>query len=368
MDTTDPEIEFNDSGICNHCIEFDKNTIQRWYPNKKGSEKLLRIIEKIKKERKNHEYDCIIGLSGGSDSSYLAYRIKEYGLKTLAIHVDAGWNSELAVQNIERILKYCEFDLVTHVVNWETMRRLHIAYLKSGVANQDVPQDQVFIACLYSFAAKNKIRYVLNGGNIATESVFPNYWLYDNKDSRNLKAIFRTFDGGKLKGYKTISFFNYYFYYPFIKRMKVLKLLNYIPYNKIEAMKELEVMTGWKAYDRKHGESIFTKFFQNYFLIERYGFDKRLPHLSSLILSGQITREEALQKLSEPLYLKNELREDLHYVCKKLEISTDEFFEYLRSPKKKETDYPSNHYRYLFIKKAQGIIENRFSIDMKKYA
>lgn len=357
MDTTDPEITFDDNGVCNHCRGFDEVTSKGWFPNQEGARKLEEIVEKIKIDGRGKEYDCIIGLSGGADSSYLALKVKDFGLRPLVVHVDAGWNSELAVQNIECIIKHCNYDLITHVVDWEEMKQLQLAYLKSGVANQDVPQDHVFSANIYHFAVKNKIRYVLNGGNIATESILPGSWLYNNKDSKNLKAIFKKFGEGKLRSYKTTSFFQYYIGYPFIHRMKVVRVLNFMPYNKKEAMVELQEKIGWKSYDRKHGESLFTRFYQNYLLIERYGFDKRIPHLSSLIVSGQITRDDAIAELQNPLYEKDELREDTYFFCKKLGLTTDEFENIMVRPKRNALDFPSNVAKYRMLKKLQHRLE-----------
>jgi len=240
MDTTDPEIRFDDKGICNHCLEFDEVISKRWFPNKEGKKKLDAILDKIKIEGKGREYDCIIGLSGGLDSSYLALVMKDYGLRPLVVHVDAGWNSELAVYNIEKIVKHCSYDLYTHVMDWEDIRDLQVAYLKAGLANQDVVQDHAFFASLYHFAVKNNIKYVISGGNIATESVFAKAWHHAAMDAINLKAVHKKFGAHKLKQYKTIGFLAYYFYYPFIKGMTVVRPLNFMPYNKATALEMLK--------------------------------------------------------------------------------------------------------------------------------
>jgi N-acetyl sugar amidotransferase len=358
MDTTDPEITFDENGICNHCRYFDEAIMPNWHPNEDGLRQLGKIIERIKKECHKREYDCIIGLSGGADSSYMALKMYElFKIRPLVVHVDAGWNCEVAVQNIEKLVKYCGWDLHTHVMNWEDMKQLQLAYLKSGISNQDVPQDHAFFASLYHFAVENKIKYILSGGNIATESIFPKSWHYTAMDSRNLKAIFKRFGKGRLKEYKTISFWQYYFYYPFIKKMKVIRPLNFMPYNKKDAMKELMDKIGWKPYGLKHGESVFTRFFQNYFLVERFGYDKRKPHLSSMILSGQMTREEALQELAKPLYDKRQLEEDKAYICKKLDLTETEFEEMLNAPKREATDFPSHARLHNIIKSTQSFMQ-----------
>ena len=193
---------------------------KEWFPNEEGKSRLKDILEKIKNEGRGKKYDCIIGLSGGIDSSYLALKVKDFGLNPLVVHIDAGWNSELAVSNIEKIIKYCNYDLHTHVVDWKDMRNLHLSYLKSGIANQDVPQDHIFFSSLYHYAIKNKIKYILSGGNLATEGVFPKKWHGSAMDSINLKYIHRKYGTEKLKSYKTISFFQYYFLYPIVYGMR----------------------------------------------------------------------------------------------------------------------------------------------------
>lgn len=368
MDTTDPKIDFDENGECNHCRTFDTVASKRWFPNEEGKVQLKKIVNKIKQEGINQEYDCILGLSGGVDSSYLALKLKEFGLRPLVVHVDAGWNAELAVNNIECLVNYCGFDLHTHVMNWEDMKQLQLAYLRSGVANQDVPQDHAFFASLYHFAVKNKIRYVLNGGNIATESIFPQAWHHSAMDATNLKAIFKKFGSRKLHDFKTVSFFQYYVYYPFIRKMKVIRPLNYMPFNKEEAITELQEKTGWKPYGRKHGESLFTRFFQNHYLVERFGYDKRKPHFSSLIVSGQMTRNEALNELAKPLYDPQELREDTYYFRKKLDLSESGFDELMYIPCRNAAEFPSDLWTYNVLKKIQVRVETLMGKRFSNYS
>lgn len=356
MDTSDPEIRFNDEGLCNHCIEFETVTRTHWHPDEKGERIWRREIEKIKLEGEGKPYDSILGLSGGVDSSFLALKIFEAGLRPLVVHVDAGWNSELAVANIEKIVKHCGFDLHTHVINWEEMRDLHLAFLKSGVANQDVPQDHAFFASTYHFAITNKIRTIFSGGNTATEAIFPSAWHGPAMDVINLKAIHRQFGSRKLKTYPTISFFQYHFYFPFVKKMRTVRPLNLMPFDKHSAITELEKI-GWRSYGRKHGESLFTKLFQNHYLPQKFGYDKRRPHYSSLIVSGQISRETALELMAEPLYNPTELTTDLNYFCKKLRISREEFDEIVARPSHHYSEFP-NWSRYQRIAKAiQQMVE-----------
>lgn len=353
MDTSDPEITFDGDGVCNHCRGFEETARRAWFPNEEGANRLAVIVERIRAAGKGEEYDCILGLSGGVDSSYLAIKIREWGLRPLVVHVDAGWNSELAVANIEAIVKHCEYDLHTHVVDWEEMRDLHLAYLRAGIPNQDVPQDHVFFATLYHFATRNRIRYILSGGNLATEGIFPKAWHGSAMDAINLRAIHKQFGEHRLRHYKTIGFFDYYLWYPFVKKMRTLRPLNYMPYDKARAVDELERMVGYRSYGRKHGESQFTKLFQNYYLPKRFGYDKRRPHLSSLIVSGQLAREEALAKLDEPLYDPDELEIDITYFCKKLRISREQFDELMAAPKRTHEDFATWKTRHRLLKSAQ---------------
>lgn len=368
MDTSDPEIVFDDQGVCNHCRQFDAVTRKEWFPNEEGARRWSAICEEIKAAGRASEYDCIIGLSGGVDSSYLALKVREQGLRPLVVHVDAGWNSELAVGNIEKVVRHCNYDLHTHVVDWEEMRDLQLAYLRSGVANQDVPQDHVFFASLYHFATRNRIRYILSGGNIATEGIFPKAWHGSAMDAINLRAIHRRFGERPLRHYRTISFFEHYILYPLVKKMRTVRPLNYMPYDKASAIRELEAAIGWRSYGRKHGESLFTKLFQNYYLPTKFGFDKRRPHLSSLVVSGQLTRDEALAQLREPLYDPAELELDISYFCKKLRITRAQFDEFMRAPSHHYTDFPTWNSRYRLLKRAQRLVEASLGRRIKVYS
>ena len=368
MDTTDPEISFDENGVCNHCREFDEVTSKRWFPNDEGAKKLEVIYEKMKKENAHKDYDCILGLSGGVDSSYLALKLYEAGIRPLVVHVDGGWNSELAVQNIENIVNYCGWHLHTIVIDWEEMRDLQLAYLKSAIANQDVPQDHAFFASLYHFATKYGVNYVISGGNLATESIFPKTWEGDAMDAKNLLYIQKKFGTKKLKKYKTVSFFEYYFYYPFIKKMKVIRPLNFMPYIKSEALQELKDKLGYKEYARKHGESVFTKFFQNYWLPMKFGYDKRKPHLASLIVAGQMSREEGLKELDKPLYDEKELKEDKEYIAKKLGVSDEKFEQILQMPSHKYSDFPNMTEKYDRMKKVQNFVSKLLGRKISNYS
>ncbi len=368
MDTSDPEIVFDDAGICNHCIQFEMVTRKRWHPDETGAKLLEQKLEEVRAAGRGRDYDCIMGLSGGVDSSYLALKAKEWNLRPLVVHVDAGWNSELAVSNIECIVKYCGYDLHTIVIDWEEMRDLQLAYLKSGLANQDVPQDHAFFASLYTFATQHGVRYILNGGNIATESIFPSSWHGDAMDAINLRAVHRRYGNAKLRHYPTISFFEYYVWYPFVKGMRTVRPLNFISYDKNKAVAELSSKVGWRSYGRKHGESRFTKLFQNYYLPKKFGYDKRIPHLSSLIVSGQITRDEALAMLAEPLYDPSDLATDLAFFCKKLGLTEAEFHDIMAQPSHAYTDFPNWDRYKVVIKVAQGVVGRILGREVNVYS
>lgn len=368
MDTTDSQITFDEEGVCNHCRQFDERSQREWFPNEEGHRRWQKLVADIKSNGQGKDYDCILGLSGGVDSSYLALKVHESGLRPLVMHVDAGWNTELAVANIEAVVKYCGFDLHTHVVDWEEMRDLHLAYLRAAVANQDVPQDHIFFASLYHFATRNDIRYILSGGNLATEGIFPSSWHGSAMDAINLKAIHKHYGERALARYKTISFFDCYIWYPFFKKMRTLRPLNYMPYDKVDALRELQEKVGYKPYPRKHGESLFTKLFQNYYLPQKFGIDKRRPHFASLIVSGQMTRDEALSKLDEPLYDPAELEIDITYFCKKLRISRQQFDEMMNAPIHHYSDFPNWDGRYRNLKSIQALVTKLLGLHVRVYS
>lgn len=368
MDTSDEHIEFDSDGICNHCRAFDAHAAKAWKPGPEGERDLAAMVELMKAAGKKHQYDCIIGLSGGLDSTYLAVKMAERDLRILAVHVDAGWNSEIAVYNIERTVEQCKLDLFTYVVDWEDMRNLQVAYFRSGIANLDVPQDHVFFATLYRQAVKQGIRHVLNGGNLATEGIFPTSWHGPALDRRNLLAINKRFGNGDLTdSYTMVSFFSYYVMYPFVRRIEVVQPLNMMPYVRSEALAELTQTVCYKAYGRKHGESLFTRFFQNHVLPHRFGYDKRRPHLSSMVVSGQLTREAALAELATPLYDADELVRDKEFVARKLRIEADELDALLDMPRHQFDEFPTQQNMYRLLKRVQGIAERASGKRLGRY-
>lgn len=348
MDTSDPEISFDSNGLCSHCQRYDRmvrDIVIRADRGERQSE-LEAIVAQIKERGRNSDYDCIMGLSGGVDSSYVAYTAKRLGLRPLAVHFDSGWNSELAVNNIENIVKKLGIDLHTHVVDWEEMRDLQLAFFKASVANCDIPTDHAFPAILYREAARHGIKYILSGSNYATEFILPSAWGYQSSDLRHLKDIHRRFGRHKLREYPTIGFFAQYIWYPYVRGIKTVKPLNYLPYNKFEAKKVIMEELGWRDYGGKHYESVFTRFFQGYYLPVKFGYDKRRAHLSSLINAGQLTREKAMEELSKPTYDPKLQEEDKAFVAKKLGVSVAELDEIFRLPNKDYSEYAS--YAQLF--------------------
>lgn len=342
MDTTDPEISFGNDGVCSHCRRFELEMKPHWKPTPEGARELEQIIAQIKAEGQGKRYDCVIGLSGGVDSSYLAVKVVEWGLRPLVVHVDAGWNSELAVKNIEQIVTKLGLDLVTCVVDWEDMKELHLSFLRAGLANQDVPQDHAFFAALYKYATEAGIRHVISGANYATEGVLPQSWGYDAMDATHVRSVHRKFGTRPLKDFPIISFYQYYFYFPKVKNMAVIAPLNYMPYEKAMAVDYLEKNFGWRYYGGKHYESRWTRFFQAHYLPTKFGYDKRKAHLSSLIVSGQLSRGEALQELEKPLYSDNELADDKAFVAKKLGIDVAQLERFIAEKPRHYTEFPTN--------------------------
>lgn len=351
MDTSDPWISFDENGLCSHCQMYDAYLAGYGTPEDRRA-KLEALIAHLKEQGRGKEYDCIMGLSGGVDSSYLAwFAVKEMGLRPLVVHVDAGWNSELAVNNIQNIVDRLGIDLHTLVIEWEEIRDLQRAYFLAGVANLDVPQDHAFIAALNREAKKYGLRDILNGGNMQTESILPNAWGYDASDAVSLKAIHKAYGTVPLKTFPIYSNWLRMIYYPFILKMRTHRPLELIEYNKAEAKELLKSELGWRDYGGKHYESTFTKFFQAHYLPEKFGYDKRLAHLSSLIVSGQISRDEALIELAKPLYDPRELEEDRTYWIKKLGISRAEYDRVMAERPRDYTDYRNSEAFYEWIKR-----------------
>ena len=341
MDTSDSKIEFDEIGVCDHCNDFYSNVKPNWKTNQAGKIELARIMEKIKKDGKKRDFDCLLGLSGGVDSSYMLHlAVKEFTLRPLVFHVDGGWNSELAVHNINVLIDKLGLDLYTEVINWEEMKDFQLAFFKSGVPHIDIPQDHAFIATLYNFADKYNIKYILNGGNISTECVRnPMEWLYYGTDMAQLHEIMKRYSTVKMESYPFSSIFRHKIYLRYLRGVKVVKPLNNRPYIKAEALETLAKEYKWKPYPQKHFESRFTKFYEGYWLPERFGFDTRKVQYSSLILTGQMTRDEALEKLKKPAYDPETIDDEFSYIATKLGITVEQLREYFTMPKKFYWDY-----------------------------
>lgn len=344
MDISDSDISFDSSGICDHVHDFEKFVKPFWLENSKDFSELFEISNEIKKSKSKLEYNCLLGLSGGVDSCYMLHMaVKELGLKPLVFHVDGGWNSELAVHNINVMIDKLGVDLFTEVINWEEMKDFQLSFFKSGTPYLDLPQDHAFIATLYHFAEKYKIKYILNGGNYSTECVqYPLMYYYYGTDMSLINDIISRFSTIEMKTYPFSSIFRHKIYQRYIKRIKVIKPLDYMPYNKKSAIELLEKEYGWKPYPQKHFESRFTKFFESYWLPERFGFDPRRVMFSSLILTGQMTREDAIEQLKNPSYDPSTIDEDFKYIANKLGITTEELVSYFNMPKKYYWDYKNN--------------------------
>jgi len=341
MDTSDPEITFDADGVCNYFTDFHRNVKPHWHPGPEGRQKLESTVAVIKRAGKGHDFDCIMGLSGGADSSYMLHvMVTEFGLRPLVFHVDGGWNSEIAVHNINQLIDKLGLDLYTEVINWEEMRDFQLAMFKSGVPHIDIPQDMAFIGVLYKFANKHGIKYILNGGNISTECVpRPLEYIYWGTDMAQIKDIISRYGTVPMQTYPFSSIFYHKLYLRYFRGVKVFKPLNYMPYNKNDAMRLMEQEYGWKPYPQKHFESRFTRFFEGHWLPGRFGFDMRRVDLSSLILTNQMTRDEAIAKLKEPPYDPTLMQQDFEYVATKLDITANELRGYYEMPKKFYWDY-----------------------------
>lgn len=348
MDTSDPNIKFDEKGVCERCNEFKTQILQPWNYGKGHEQELKTILDKIKTDGRGKKYDCLLGMSGGFDSSYmLHFAIKELKLRPLVFHVDAGWNIPFAEENIQRMVDKLGIDLKVEKIDWNEIRDFQLAYFKSGVPHLDTPQDNAFVAVLDNYALKYGIKYILNGGNISTEVIVnPNSWSYWGTDLKHNKDIARRFGTVVMKDYPFTSVLRRKLYMPYVKGVRVIKLLNYIPYIKNEAEELLINEYGWKPYKQKHFEDILTKFLEGYWLPLRFGYDVRRPQFSSLILTGQMTREEALRKLKEPALSAEEADELFCLVASRLEITKNELEAYMNMPLKSYKDYKNQAYLF----------------------
>ena len=327
MDTSDPHITFDEKGECDYCQNFKSTILSEWKYGADRIDELMLVAEKIKKEGVGKDFDCIIGLSGGLDSSYTAHIAKTVmGLRPLLLHVDAGWNTDQAVANIEKLVDGLGLDLYTEVINWEEMKDLQLAFLKAQISDQDLPQDTAFFSALYKFANKHKIKYVLTGGNFSTECCRePEEWGgYPGIDNILIKDIHAKFGTKSLDTFPIVDILKYKILYKYIYKMDVFKPLNYVNFIKKEAEKTLNDLYGWEKFQHKHHESRFTRFYEDYWMPKKFGYEKRRAHFSSLIMTGQMNRDEALTRISNPEMSEDFLNKEFEYVASKLGISKEE--------------------------------------------
>lgn len=347
MDTSDPHITFDADGLCDYCRNFDGVIKPNWHTDARGAAELGRLAERIKADGRGRDFDCIIGISGGLDSSYAAYvaRVK-MGLRPLLVHVDAGWNTDQAVGNIEKLVDGLGLDLYTEVVNWEEMKDLQVAFLKSGIPDQDLVQDAAFFSALYKFARQHGIRHVITGSNFSTECCRePEEWGgYLGIDATLFRDIHRRFGARPLASFPLTDILRYKLVYQKMLGMQVHYPLNLVPYVKKDAEDELGRLFGWQRFQHKHHESRFTRFYEDYWLPRRFGFEKRRAHFSSLILTGQMTREEALARISRPEMDEHFLKQEFEYVARKLDLTEEELQKLFETPRKTYRDYRNKHW------------------------
>jgi len=342
MDTTDREIEFDENGVCNHCKSAQKKLQERkFYLDKETKKKLLvQKINEIKEKGKNKKYDCVIGVSGGVDSTFVAYKVKKIGLKPFVFHLDNGWNSKIADKNIKNISKKLGIKIHRYEVNWNEFKDLQMSFLKASVPDLEIPTDHALAALFFNIAVNNKINYIISGVNIVSESILPRTWSYGHMDWKYIKNIHKKFGKVKLNDFYHYTMYDYV-NYRILKNIKSIPILNYINYNKEKAKEIIKKELDWKDYGSKHHESIYTRFVQSYILPKKFNIDKRKAHLSSLICSRQITRDEALKEIKKDIYPPEKLKKDKQFVLDKLEISEKEFDKLMSLPPKCFLEYPS---------------------------
>jgi N-acetyl sugar amidotransferase len=361
MDTSDTTLRFDERGWCQYCCNYYKNILPNWHPDERGLAEISPVIDKIKKEGRGREHDCIIGISGGLDSSYVTYVAREkFGLRPLMFHCDTGWNSDLGVSNIQKMIDGLGLDLVTEVVNWEEMKDLQRAFFKSQVSFVDTPQDLALFSAMYNFAARNGFKYVITGGNNSTECVRESLeWTYFSTDTVQVRDIHRKFGSRPLKTFPTCDILKYRLYYRWLKGMRVVKMLDYVPYIKKDAIAELSEKFGWQPYPQKHYESRFTRFYESYWTPKKFGYDKRRAYLSSEILTGQLTREEALARVAKPELDEETMAREFEYVATKLGWTVAEFEAIFKGRNKTFRDYRNN----MFIITLGANIFNLLGLD-----
>jgi N-acetyl sugar amidotransferase len=341
LDTSVPDIEFDDDGVCNYCHHYDRRVAAELRYDEAGQRRLRELVAEINAAGKGQPYDSLLGVSGGADSTYVAYLAKKLGLRPIALHVDNGWNSELAVQNIERTLRRLDIDLITNVLDWNEFRDLQKSFLRAGIANAEIPTDHSIVATLFQTARKMKIKHVLTGSNLVTEAILPDAWMYDAYDLRLIKSVHRRFGSVPLKNFPTLSYLRLGFMLG-VQGYKFVNLLNFEPYVKSDVKELLTRELEWRDYGGKHYESIYTKFFQGWILPNKFNIDKRRAHLANLVLSGQLSRSDALAELGTPSYRPQDVEPDRAYTIKKLGLTAEEFDEIMKATPHDALEYPNS--------------------------
>lgn len=351
MDTSDPAIQFDALGHCNHCTRYFARVAGEVKGGAEGVLALEAIVERIRQEGRGKDYDCIAGVSGGVDSTFVIYKLKQLGLRPLAVHFDNGWNSELAVANIKNALDRLKIDLHTDVVDWEEFKDLQMSFIKASVPNCEIPTDHGITATLVKATRMAGTRYVINGSNVVTEGILPISWVYYSHDLHHIRAIHRQFGTAPLKTFPSISLASFTTRI-LAGRYRMVNLLNYIDYDKAAAVQTMKNELGWQYYGGKHYESIYTRWYQGYYLPTKFGFDKRRAHLSALVCAGQMTRIQGLAELERNPYADNDLAGDTDFVLKKFGISQETLQTLIAAPIRKHTDYPN---RNAFIEGLSGL-------------
>jgi N-acetyl sugar amidotransferase len=352
MDTTDPDISFDGDGVCSHCQRYENLSRLRLTSGAMRENALKSLIAEIKSAGLGKPYDCIIGISGGVDSTYVAWLVRKFNIRPLAVHLDNGWNSELAVANIQKTLETLGIDLHTHVIDWEQFRDLQVSFLKASTPDGEVPTDHAIFALLYEMAVRHGLKHVITGTNVVTEAILPLKWGYGYFDWRYIKDVHRRFGSSKLSTYPHFSLLRLA-YYVFVKKVRMVSLLNYVDYDKTAAMRILQDELGWVYYGGKHYESIYTRFYQAFVLPRKFDIDKRKAHYSNLICSNQLTRDQSAQMMREPVYPEDLLMEDRAYVIKKLHLSEQEFDSIMTSPNLTFENYRTS---YSIFERAKKVV------------
>ncbi len=359
MDTTARDITFDEDGVCNYCKYYEFLADNFLFTGEDGERRIRGIAARIKEDGRNREYDCVMGLSGGVDSTFAAWHTARLGLRPIIIHLDNGWNTQISINNIENIARNLGLQLFTYVIDWEEFKELQVSFLKASVVDIEMLTDHAIIAVLYRTAIRNKVNYIISGSNIVTEGIMANGWVHSKSDLVNIKDIQKKYGSKKIRSFPTLGLYHK-LYYQHVKKIQTVKPLNHVPYVKSEAKETIMKELGWQDYGGKHFESIFTRFYQAYILPVKFNVDKRKAHLSSLIMSGQIDREAALKEMEKPIYESREaLESDIEYVLKKLGLSRLEFEDIMKEKPRSHYDFRTDKTTIDKIKQVYRIIRRK---------